>query len=351
MDATARCMRLTVVIGAFGVIAPDDRSSRLRANEPPAPSNRYEQSQTHMGTRFTIALYATNEATASRAATAAFRRIGRLDAMLSDYRDDSELTLLSRASGGPAQRVGDDLFEVLSRAQEWSRRTEGAFDVTIGPVVRQWRRARRLKRLPTQRQIESALARSGYRKLRLNGESRTAELLQPGMLLDLGGIAKGYACDRALDVLKEHGIDAALVDGGGDVSMSGPPPGKEGWTIRLASADSTPGADPPNLLLSDRAVATSGDTEQFVEFDGVRYSHIVDPRTGLGLTDRVQVTVIAANGADADALASALSVMGPRRGIALIDHIPESACRITRETAHGIERFVSCRWPDLGDGR
>src|SRR5205807_2426091 len=156
---------------------------------------------------------------------AAFARVASLDASMSDYRQESELMRLCAKAGGPPVRVSDELFFVLRRAEEVSRRSDGAFDVTVGPVVRLWRRARRTQKLPDRDQLAQALARVGYKNVRLDARARTVQLLKPGMQLDLGGIAKGYAADEALKALKKHGVTRALVAAGGDVAMSGPPPG------------------------------------------------------------------------------------------------------------------------------
>lgn len=323
------------------------------------PLARYEQSQVHMGTQFRIVLYAPNDAVATKSAQTAFARIAELDRRLSDYRDDSELTLLSQASGGPPVKVSDELFFLLRRSTEISAATDGAFDVTAGPAIRLWRRARRLHELPRPEQIEAARGRVGNVKLLLDVKSQTVRLTTPQMLLDLGGIAKGYACDQALAALRQNGVTRALVDGGGDVSVSDPPPDKSAWTIAVAplrlvakrsQAPARPAeAGPPetSVPLVNAAIATSGDTERYVELGGKRYSHIVDPRTGWALSDRLQVTVVAGDGATADAFATAISVLGPEKGIALADATPNVAAFLIRASDRGIETFSSRGWNDL----
>ena len=164
-----------------------------------------------------------------------------------------------------------------------------------------------------------------------------------GMRLDLGGIAKGFAADEAQAVLRAHGITRALVAAGGDVVVSGPPPGRQGWSVAVALPWGLQAADPV-LELHDAAVSTSGDAEQFVTLDGVRYSHIVDPRTGRALTGRRAATVVARTGAEADALATALCVLPPDEGLALVDSTPGAAARLVREGRAGIERRESRRW-------
>jgi len=282
-----------------------------------------------MGVPFRIVLYARDQPAANAAAAAAFKRIARLNDILSDYEMDSELSQLSRTAGeGKAIKVSDDLWKVLERAQRLARRTDGAFDVTVGPYTSLWRKARRERRLPAKHLLDETRAAVGYEKLQLDPNHRTAKLLVPGMRLDLGGIAKGYAVDEALDILRAQGIKSALVAGSGDLAMSDPPPGKKGWRIEVAPLDVTNAPPLRFVLLANAAIATSGDIFQRLEIDGKRYSHIVDPRTGLGLTDHSLVTVIARDCLTADSLATAVSVLGPSQGLQLIGETPGAAAHI-----------------------
>lgn len=272
-----------------------------------------------MGVVARIVLYAPGEAAAREAAGAAFARIAALDSVMSDYRPASELMRLSGRSGGPSVRVSEELFDVLSRARTLSRVSDGAFDITMGPVVRLWRDARRTGTLPTEAARREAMSRVGWRHLHLDSATHTIHLDRPGMLLDLGGIAKGYAAQEAVRTLARHGIQRTLVEMGGDIVAGAPPPGEPGWRVRIDH----PGTAPSSLLLAHAALSTSGDTEQFVEIDGVRYSHVVDPATGLGLRNRAAATVLAPDGATADALSTLLTVLDPARGRALLaEHFP-----------------------------
>ena len=319
------------------------------AVEPPLV--RYEFREPHMGTEFKIILYTPDEPSANAASRAAFQRIAQLDAMLSDYRADSELMQLCAKAGGPPVPVSEELFSVLARAQDLAKRCDGSFDVTVGPLVRLWRRARRQHQLPDAERLARARELVGYQLVRLDDKHRTVQLLKPGMQLDLGGIAKGYAADEATGVLKRRGVTRSLVAASGDIVVTSPPPGEPGWTIGVAPLD---GADkPPSdyLLLRDAAVSTSGDAEQFVELDGKRYSHIVDPKTGLALTDRVQVTVVAPNGVTADSLATAASVLGPDRGMKLVESSPDVAGLIVRVENDRREVFESSRFKTLARRR
>ncbi|MGE4001886.1 MAG: FAD:protein FMN transferase, partial [Planctomycetaceae bacterium] len=184
----------------------------------------------------------------------------------------------------------------------------------------------------------------GYEQVQLDSLTQTVTLGQAGMRLDLGGIAKGYAADEALRVLQEHGIEHALIDAGGDIVTGQPPPGADGWRIGIAPLDA-PDGDPQRFLrLGNAAVATSGDASQFVEIDGIRYSHIMDPRTGLGLTTRSSVTIVAPDGIAADSLASAVSVLGPERGLKLLRSIAGTDALIVVRDDSGLRSWESPGW-------
>jgi FAD:protein FMN transferase len=306
---------------------------------------RYTFVEPHMGTRFKVILYAPDESTAAAAAKDAFAHIAALDGIMSDYRPTSELMQLCKKAGGDPVPVSEELFFVLARAQEVSRRSDGAFDVTIGPVVKLWRRARRTQQLPDKQELADALALVGHDKMKLDAKARTVQLTKAGMQLDLGGIAKGYAADEALAVLKKHKIDRALVAAGGDIAVSGPPPDAEGWNVGIAPLEDPDARPARYLLLKDAAVSTSGDAEQYVEIDGKRYSHIVDPKTGIGLVGRMSVTVLAKNGVTADPLAKVPAVLGPEKGLPLVEETEGAAALVVRKTDRGEEVIASKRFP------
>ena len=312
----------------------------------PAPV-RFEFSEAHMGTRFRIVVYAASVRAAAIASSAAFERIGRLDAIMSDYRETSELIQLCNQPRDTKVTVSKDLFRVLGAGQGLAARSNGAFDVTVGPLVRLWRRARRTGELPDRQKLAEALDSTGYTKLHLDRSSRSVILEKSGMLLDLGGIAKGFAVDEAMKVLKRRGISRALVAGGGDIVVSAPPPGARGWVIGIAPLESTEAPPSRYLLLRDRAVSTSGDAHQYVEIAGVRYSHIVDPRTGLGLTGRSSVTVVANDCTTSDGLATAASVLGPSEGSRLIDSTPGAAALFMDAGGEGTETLETSRWKEV----
>lgn len=314
----------------------------------PAADQRFEYVQTEMAIPVKLVLYAPDNTTASSAAQAAFNKIHHLNAVFSDYDPESELRrLMNTSREGAPTPVSDDLWSVLVQAQDIARRTDGAFDVTVGPLVHQWRRARRRGVLPPPDGIEQAKKLVGYQFIRLHPENRSVELLKPGMQIDLGGIAKGYIVDAALTVLREQGLTRALVDAGGDMVLGDPPPGKPGWTIGIAPLDLKEGSPLQYLSLSNVTVATSGDMFQFVEIGGKRYSHVVDPHTGIGLTDHAKVTIVGHGGALCDALGKAVSVLGPEKGIRLIEDTPNMAALIMHAPNGKLELCASSGWKKL----
>jgi thiamine biosynthesis lipoprotein len=295
-----------------------------------APNHRHTFAHPQMGTLFRIVAYTPDSTLARTAAAAAFVRIDELNQILSDYLPDSELNRLSATAGtGQEVRVSPDLWQVLQLSVKASELSQGAFDITVGPYVHLWRRSRRQLRLPAQEARDQAREAVGYRHLRLNPQKQTAQLLVPGMQLDVGGIGKGYAVDEALKVLQRHGISAALVDGGGNVVVSRPPPDRKGWQVAVGLAGQQTADTARYLNLRCAALASSGDLYQYVELDGQRYSHIVHPQTGLGLTHQREVTVLAPNGTTADWLSTALSVLEPIEGKKLLKRVRGTGASIS----------------------
>ncbi len=315
--------------------------ARFNTREPSTLS-RYEFNEPQMGVPFRMVFYARSEIEAETASLAAFSRIKQLNGVLSDYDPDSELSKLSRTSGsGQRVKVSEDLWFVLSRAQRMAERSGGAYDITVGPVVNLWRKARREGKLPDADRLAEARKAVGYRNLRLDPTLQTAELLVANMRLDLGSIAKGFAVDEGLRVLGEHGIKRALVAGAGDLAVSEPPPGKEGWRIEIAPLDAPDAPEKKFVLLKKAALGTSGDLFQRLEIEGKRYSHIVDPHTGIGLTDHSLVNAIAKDCVTANTLATTASVLGPEKGLKLAEKTRGAAIRILRRPHGVIEEYES----------
>ena len=308
-----------------------------------SPLTRFTFDEPHMGTRFRIILYAPSEETARKAADAAFKRIADLDATMSDYRPASELMRLCAKSGGDPVHVSDELFFVLFKAEETSRISDGAFDVTVGPVVQLWRQARRTKKMPDADKLAAAKELVGWKNVVLDEKAHTVQFLKAGMLLDLGGIAKGYAADEGLATLKKEGVTRALVAAGGDIAVSDAPPNAEGWKIAIAPLEEGADKEGPYMVLHNAAVSTSGDAEQYVEIDGKRYSHIVDPKTGLGLVGRMSASVVAPHGVIADSHTKILAVLGPERGFKILEKEEGVSGRFVSLTDDGKEEVKTMK--------
>jgi FAD:protein FMN transferase len=312
-------------------VAATGAAAAACAQAPTPPSlQRFEFAEPHMGTLFGIVLYASGPEEARRVAGAAFRRVAELDLALSDYNPESELMRLSRHPPGTAVAVSAELFAVLLPAQKLAEATAGAFDVTLGPLVRLWREAPRHGDFPAEAALAAARRSTGYRHVRLISSAQAVALEKPGMQLDLGGIAKGYAADAALGVLRELGHPRALVAAGGDLAVGAPPPGLAGWRVAVPAFDGPEGAVTRTLLVAHAGVSTSGDSEQFVLIGGVRYSHILDPHTGLGLINSPVVTVIAADATASDSLATACSVLPADLAAGLLSNPDGPALAILR---------------------
>jgi len=261
-----------------------------------------------MGIDARIVLYAPDQKTAEVAAEAAFKRIAVLEDVMSDYRPTSELMRLCAQPAKKPVKISPDLYKVLKVSQQISAQSGGAFDVTVGPLIQLWRKARKEGKLPDPALIRAAKKLVGYRKLKLNAKDQTATLAENGMKLDLGGIAKGFAADEALIQVQKNGVKSALIEMGGDIVLGDAPPKTEGWQVIVPNNTS----GKPEMTLKNCAISSSGDTEQFVVIGGKRYSHVVDPKTGNGLTRRVQASIIAPNGLTSDPISTALTVLNER---------------------------------------
>jgi len=276
------------------------------------------------------------------------QRIAQIENSLSDYKTTSELSRFCQSSPHRTpQSVSCDFWELSRTSQAISEKTEGAFDITVGNLSHLWRMARKRNRLPTSEKIRAARELTGFRKLEIHPNQKL-RLTQSGMKLDFGGIAKGYSADQIICLLKQHRIQSALVDAGGDICASNPPPGKSHWKVRIRDTQTeSEVTERVHLKLANAAVATSGDLNQYLTVKGKKHSHIIDPRTGQATTNISMVTVIAPNATLADAYASAVSVAGVTQGLALIENLADTDCLIlahSRNSGEPIERFTSGNW-------
>jgi thiamine biosynthesis lipoprotein len=329
---TAFLGSLAALIGCSAAQAaqPADKSATRPATNPAL--HRFEYHALKMGSDFNLVFYAPDQSAADAARDAVYARVDALTMVLSDYEAESEISRLNhRTHDGPMTQpvaVSDDLWNVLIASKTAYEQSGGAFDITVGPLVQLWKRSRRQQEVPTPERIADTRASIGFDKVKLDAAHHTVMLTAAKMRLDVGGIATGYISDDCLQLLKKRGIARALIDGSGDVAIGDPPPGRKGWRIAIQSL-MKPNEAAAYVELANCGISTSGDTYRFVEIDGVRYSHIVDPKTGLGLTRRIGSTVIAPNDLTADWMATAVCVLGPEKGMELIEKTPGVAARIT----------------------
>ena len=295
----------------------------------------WSRAEPHMGCLWTLTLPDLAPDLAGEAARAVFAEIARLNAIFTDYDASSELNRLCAKAGQEAPvPVSAELFDILERSWKMAEFSGGIFDITLAPCVRLWRRSRRRGELPEADALAKARALTGWQAMELDAAARTARLANPGMQLDLGGIAKGWTQDACLKLLRDRfQITSVLLDAAGQVAAGIPPVGRDFWKIALQAVR---GATTDRIPLREANVATSGDHFQFVEIGGRRYSHLIDPRTGLGSTISRQGTVIAPTGAVADPLTKLLCLMDPDASLALIKtKFPEVQARVTQSIGSG----------------
>ena len=363
MSKTSVAIIAIIVFGlTLAVGCKSSPSTASRACTMPQPVKeaaelqRFEYVAPKMGTVFRIVFYAPDKAAADRAANAAWARVDQLNATLSDYDPNSELGKLGqRTLDGPMPApvpVSDDVYRMVELSIDAAKQSDGTFDITVGPLTQLFRRSRRLEMLPTPERIAEAKKSVGYQYLKLDPGHHAVQLLARKMRLDVGGIAKGYTSVTILKLLREKfGITRALCGAAGDIAVGDPPPGKKNWIVALEQLDANEKSRGAYVQLHNYGVSTSGDTERFVIIDGVRYSHIIDPRTGYGLTNRINVSAIAPDDTIADWLAAAVCILGPEKGLALIERTPGAAARITKIEGAEIKVWESQRFKNFAAPR
>jgi thiamine biosynthesis lipoprotein ApbE len=272
------------------------------------------RSEPLLGTFVTITAYGENRGWVNTAVSAAFEEFRRIDSLMSIHRADSELSQVNARASAESVVVSADLFRVVAKAQDIAEQTEGSFDITIRPLADLWGFIWKQYHLPTDEQLKAVLPRVNHRLVELDAEKRTVHFLGAGVSLDLGGIAKGYAVDCAIEKLRSIGVADAMVKAGGDLRVIGVPPGKTNWIIQLEDPGKV--GHRTKIPLRDAALSTSGNYENYFEIDGVRYSHILNPRTGRPVQGIAACTVIAPTCMESDAMATACFVYGVEKSLA-----------------------------------
>lgn len=265
-----------------------------------------------------IVAYGDDAGALPRVVDEAFDEVDRIDRLMSHYRPDSPLSRLNREAAHRAAAVEPELFDFIARAVQHSRDSDGAFDITVGPLMKAWGFFGGDGRVPDDRELATLRSRVGYRHILLNASERTIRFDVDGVEIDLGGIAKGYAVDRVVSLLERRGIAAALVSAGGStVYGSGAPPGRKAWEVGVQDP-LAPGKVAFTVHLRDRALSVAGSSEKYFEIGSARYSHIMDPRSGRPVQGVLSVAVLADTGTDGDALDEALFVKGVEKSRAYV---------------------------------
>ena len=304
---------ISSLVGLHGLFAATGakvvHSLSRNAHPSSASLTRYEASRAAMGTEFNVVAYGQDPKLLAEAVEEAFEEIDRLDAQMSNYKPDSELSLINREAASHAVRVEPGLFALIQKSLKYSEETGGAFDITVGPLMKAWGFFRGQGRVPSAEELQSVLRCVGYQHVKLDSSERTIRFDTPGVELDLGGIAKGFAVDRAVAILRENGVAAALVSSGmSSIYALGAPPNEQGWKITLRDPfDSERAADV--VYLKNFSMSTSGNYNKFFKLGGKTYSHIMDPHTGMPVENMLSTTVFVASTTDSDAL-SKLYVLG-----------------------------------------
>ncbi len=314
----------------------------------------YSRAESVMGTKVTISVYdlELSRSAIKRAVDEAFQEVKRIDMLMSNYKGDSEVSRINRLKAGEYIKISDETIDVLRRSQEISRISSGAFDITVLPLMELWGFYSKsgIDRKPTDDEIAKALRHIGYKKIVFTPDNRVT-ISEDGVKIDLGGIAKGYAIDRAVGKLKSYGIKSALVEAGGDIFCFGIKPNKSRTAdlVRNKNVWKIAIQHPRQrhkliaiLEVEGGAIATSGDYENYVIIEGKRFSHIIDPRTGYSKDDiPASVTVVAKDAATADGLATAVFVLGPEAGMNLVESTPDVEAAIINDEQGVIKSVVS----------
>lgn len=274
---------------------------------------RVKKTQFLFGTVVDITVIAKTKSDQS-AIDKAFSIMKDLDNKFSIYNRSSEVSKINQNAGQSAVKVSDDTFNILEKAYKFSQLSEGAFDISIGSIVDLWGFGTAKNRIPTDDEINGKLSLVDYKKISLDRLNKTVKLIDKGMKIDLGAIAVGYAVDKAVKILKENGVENALVNGGGEIYAFGSPPKKSAWRVGIQHPRK-PNGIIGTIDLKDKAISTSGDYENYFEVNSNRYCHILDPKTGKPVRDIMGVTVVADNTISADVLSTAIMVMGVKEGM------------------------------------
>lgn len=274
-----------------------------------AQTRKFSYSEMKMGSAFNLIIVSADSNKANHLARKSYELVDSLNHIFSNYDSSSELSKINASAGLLPYKMSRAMLDLVQKSQYAYIQSKGAYDISIGPLSSLWRKARKAKLFPEASTVLATKKLVGFAQIKINKRLGTIFLPNANMQLDFGGIAKGYIAQWVINFLKANGIQQALVDAGGDIVMSGPPLNQQGWLIGVNLPETTDQLLNKKLQLSNCSVATSGDVYQFIEYKGVKYSHIINPLTGYGVTNLRNVTIVAKTGATADWLATACSIL------------------------------------------
>jgi thiamine biosynthesis lipoprotein len=274
-----------------------------------AQTRKFSYSEMKMGSAFNLIIVSADSNKANHLARKSYELVDSLNHIFSNYDSSSELSKINASAGLLPYKMSTAMLDLVQKSQYAYIQSKGAYDISIGPLSSLWRNARKAKLFPEASTVLATKKLVGLNQVKINKRLGTIFLPNANMQLDFGGIAKGYIAQWVINFLKANGIQQALVDAGGDIVMSGPPLNQQGWLIGVNLPETTDQLLNKKLQLSNCSVATSGDVYQFIEYKGVKYSHIINPLTGYGVTNLRNVTIVAKTGATADWLATACSIL------------------------------------------
>ena len=312
--------------------------------DPPAESHAFRYL---MGTSIEVQAFGGDESIRRAAIDEAFGAFVEVDRLMSNYRDDSELARVNRDAARAAVAVGEPLFRVLEAAHRVSEASGGAFDVTVGPLVKVWGFFDKKPHVPTAQELAAVRPLVDYRLVALDAERRSVRFTRPGVDVDLGGIAKGFAVEIAADVLRRRGL-GGFIDAGGNQYLLGTPPGKPTWTVGIKDPD-VPGRVMGVVETGETSVSTSADTSNFLVANGRKYGHVLDPRTLEPSDASLSVTILSRDGTLADALSKAVFILGPKAGLGLVESFPGMSAVIAYRQTDGkvgvvVSRQIAARY-------
>lgn len=311
----ARLKKLSILLSLLIISLNISGCTKNAANS----NNPMTETEFFMGTIIKVSLY---DKKSEDVMNKVFDRIREIESEVSINKEGTELDKVNAAAGKEAVKVKEDTFTIVKEGLEYSKKTKGTFDITVGPIVKLWSIGLPEAKVPTQEEINEKLKFVGYKDLEINDKDKSIFLKRPGMIIDLGGIAKGYAADAVSEVLKKEGVESAIIDLGGNVFAIGSKPGGDPWRIGVQNPFDSRGQIVGSIAVTNKSVVTSGIYERFIEENGKKYHHILNPFTGYPYENEIAgITIISDKSIDGDALSTSVFSKGLKGGMDFLEKI------------------------------